>query len=937
MRGWVLYMQYNRGSQWRRWDLHIHTPETKKNDQYIGCDIEEKWNNFYKSINDYVGDGSDSRKDIVAIGITDYLSIDNYKKVITDNKLPNSIKEVFPNVEMRIIPNAKKSPVNIHFIFDPQIAESIETRFFNKLTFDAGDRKYSGARAELIELGRQHVSTANDDEAYRLGIDQFVPSLSDINEIFKNDPELREHTIIGVSNSSQDGASGITASISVNLNDGSQLTSIRQAVYRISDFIFSSNENDINYFLGRGVDDEKTVKEKCGSLKPCLHGSDAHTNDKLFEPDRERYCWIKANPTFNGLKQVLYEPEARVKISSLLPESKADYQVIDRVEIINNDFTDVPIVFNDKLTCIIGGKSTGKSLLLHNMASAIDRKQVEKKIRISQINTKEISDICVYWADGTKCCSGEKDDTHRIVYIPQTYLNRLSDENEETTEIDQIIQEIVLLDDNCKTAYIRMNTDIQEFKPELDKKIYDLLQIHAQIAELKNNKSELGTENGIKKEIEKIKLQKDIISKNCKISDEDIRLYDDAIKSVIECEEKIKKIEEEILHIEQLNSLFMSIDIDYAFSDEIMKRIIEAREALFQRASMEWKSMREDIKTVLLMKREENIIQRKNSLLVIERLETQISENDAIGKLSEQLKSEEEKLRVYNELDKQYSLKMQQYNDILNEVSNAFVKFNEFHLSYASIINRNTSNNTDGLEFSVAVPFKTEAFCTSMKGCFDKRSLKGQKEIIDFDEFKVDMLVANKIAKFINLCVEGDLHLIKGQTIENVLRNMLSDWFHTSYNVKMDNDTINEMSPGKKALVLLKLLISLADSKCPILIDQPEDDLDNRSIFDELIPFIREKKKIRQIIIVTHNANVVLGGDAEEIIVANQQGNNAPNMEKRFEYRSGAIEDDSLVFDLNGNVEKGILNEKGIQQHICDILEGGKKAFDLRKHKYSIE
>jgi hypothetical protein len=49
--------------------------------------------------------------------------------------------------------------------------------------------------------------------------------------------------------------------------------------------------------------------------------------------------------------------------------------------------------------------------------------------------------------------------------------------------------------------------------------------------------------------------------------------------------------------------------------------------------------------------------------------------------------------------------------------------------------------------------------------------------------------------------------------------------------VKMGNDSIDVMSPGKKALVLLQLLIDLADSECPILIDQPEDDLDNRSIF----------------------------------------------------------------------------------------------------------
>ena len=104
----------------------------------------------------------------------------------------------------------------------------------------------------------------------------------------------------------------------------------------------------------------------------------------------------------------------------------------------------------------------------------------------------------------------------------------------------------------------------------------------------------------------------------------------------------------------------------------------------------------------------------------------------------------------------------------------------------------------------------------------------------------------------------------------------------------MDGDTIDVMSPGKKALVLLKLLISLANSKCPILIDQPEDDLDNRSIFDDLIPFIKSKKKDRQIIVVTHNANIVLGSDAEEVIIANQNGKNSPNKEYRFEYRSGS-------------------------------------------------
>ena len=132
----------------------------------------------------------------------------------------------------------------------------------------------------------------------------------------------------------------------------------------------------------------------------------------------------------------------------------------------------------------------------------------------------------------------------------------------------------------------------------------------------------------------------------------------------------------------------------------------------------------------------------------------------------------------------------------------------------------------------------------------------------------------------------------------------------------------------------MELLISLENSKCPILIDQPEDDLDNRSIYEDLVQYIREKKRERQIIIVTHNANIVLGADAEEVIIANQSGKGTENASRRFEYRSGAIENDEIERDEQGIPLPGILNKQGIQTQICDILEGGRLAFELRKNKY---
>ena len=112
--------------------------------------------------------------------------------------------------------------------------------------------------------------------------------------------------------------------------------------------------------------------------------------------------------------------------------------------------------------------------------------------------------------------------------------------------------------------------------------------------------------------------------------------------------------------------------------------------------------------------------------------------------------------------------------------------------------------------------------------------------------------------------------------------------------------------------------------------------MDNRSIYNELVDFIRTKKVDRQIILVTHNANIVVGCDTEEVIVANQRGNNAKNNQYRFEYRTGAIEDTQPLYDETGNVINGVLYQTGIQQHICEVLEGGKEAFNVRKKKYMV-
>ena len=96
---------------------------------------------------------------------------------------------------------------------------------------------------------------------------------------------------------------------------------------------------------------------------------------------------------------------------------------------------------------------------------------------------------------------------------------------------------------------------------------------------------------------------------------------------------------------------------------------------------------------------------------------------------------------------------------------------------------------------------------------------------------------------------------------------------------------------------------------------------------------IKRKKSERQIIIVTHNANLVVGTDSENVIIANQQGQiDDISKSYRFEYVNGPIEMSFIDTSI-----KNELYSHGVREHVCDILEGGEEAFETRERKYGFK
>lgn len=915
----------NRGSEWRRWELHMHTPGTKKNDNFNGDSIEEKWSQFYADINEYVSDGENVDKAITALGVTDYLSIENYLKVKQDGIITNNIPFVFPNVELRVQPSGK-SPINMHILFNPEIDLQIDQIFFSKLKIDYNGNEYSATKSDLIRLGKSINTTFDDAKAEKEGREHFVIDFKTLKDLYKDNKILQDNTIIGVANRSGDGASSL---------QDDQYKLIRNDIYRFSNLIFSSNDNDIKYFLGLGCDDEKTLKSKIGGKKPCVHGSDAHTNVNIFEPDCKKYCWIKAEPTFDGLKQIMYEPDSRVYIGEMKPDSKLNYHTIDYVEFDDEDFSKERIYFNENLNCIIGGKSTGKSLLLNSMANAIDPIQVEDKFKYLKKDKFIIDGIKVVWKDDT--ISG-KDATNlkKIVYIPQTYLNRLSDEIEEQTEIDAMIMDVILQDGELNAKYETFNKSLKDDKIEIDKLIYDLITSSEQNKQIKDKKMEFGTFKSIESNLSLLRKKKEEISKTCSFSEEDLTAYENALtqnNNILKEIDKLKGLKNELL---LLDSLFIKKEIEIE-DEQINKTIYEEQLHELGLANTTWLSKRtliiEDIEKSIKQLTKECTKNQK----IIQKIKPNIESSEALNKLTHQIKDEEHKLYELKTLDKQQKAILQKIESLKTNISNKVATFDQKHISLANEFNIEANKNLDDLEFIVKSPFRLKALVTNIQKICNNKKIKLIASSLE------DMCVEDFDQKFflniINFVLNNDENgiLKKEYKIEDALRIIMSDWYNTTFTIKLDEDEISKMSPGKKAIVLLRLLLNLKESSCPILIDQPEDDLDNRSIFKDLVQYVRKKKTDRQIIIVTHNANIVLGCDAEEIIIANQQGADSKNESHRFEYRCGALEDMRPLRDHNNKIKKGILNETGMQQHICSILEGGKEAFNLRKNKYNTD
>lgn len=132
------------------------------------------------------------------------------------------------------------------------------------------------------------------------------------------------------------------------------------------------------------------------------------------------------------------------------------------------------------------------------------------------------------------------------------------------------------------------------------------------------------------------------------------------------------------------------------------------------------------------------------------------------------------------------------------------------------------------------------------------------------------------------------------------------------YSLLFQDTQIEQLSPGQRGALLLIFYLLVDKGRNPIILDQPEENLDNETVVSLLVAVPTEAKKNRQIIMVTHNPNLAVVCDAEQVIYSRFERANS----SKIAYTSGSIENPA------------------INSHVVNVLEGTKPAFDNRRVKY---
>jgi energy-coupling factor transporter ATP-binding protein EcfA2 len=968
-----------RGSIWRRWDLHVHTPDSFENN-FGGWDA-------------YLA-AARAVKDVSALGVTDYFFIDGYRK-LRELRAAGDLSNfelILPNIELRLgtfVPKrsdgSQLKRLNFHVIFSDELSpDVIEQQFIQALHFqieghpedERGTRNVT--RQAIEEAGRlvkKHQATFAGDTDFVAGCKVITFDLTEALKVLQKNCFTGKY-ILFLASENWD-----------QIAWGGQDYLVRKNLLQTSHGLFCGQRNTIDWCLGRHggeMSAEKFIQE-FGALKPCIYGSDAHTVDKLCRPDDDKFCWIKADVTFEGLRQIIYEPADRVYIGPTPPIFYDHARVIRSVIVSNADgwFDEVEIPLNPGLVSIIGQKGSGKSALAELIAHAADSWETDEAGSFIRRAGPLINDLSMRlkWLDDTETnarLGDEQIGEKRVRYLSQKFVDRLCTDDHIGTELIHEIEAVIFA---CTDPTETLNaSDFRELRAirteairaEAERLREDVIRLIREECSLMDNSKKLGDkkariknlqdeETGLVKQMPKAatpeeqRAQAQLLLRRTALAalQQAVAADKQRIQKASDIRTRVSAFNAQIgRFVQEINALLNEAGVPQvdraafwpAFPGDTEGPLARRTEALQASIAKQEGALERPVEGTI------NWLQSQITSLTVQesadkarqdRIRTIQTRIAAIGTEVARLRNEVAQIEG-PEKDRRAAAYEERVGAYVGYFGNLRLEHEALEELYAPVkkklTERSASTQEQDLEFSIRWEADIDKWLQRGSALFDQRKTlpygtfqaltKAARDILmpawtSGDPEKIRPAHEVFSAEFRKRDPRPREYLRTDANHKDLIEWLYEvDHIQLNYGLKYNGVDLAKLSPGTKGIVLLILYLGMdtVDTR-PLIVDQPDENLDNESIYKLLTRYFKEAKTRRQIILITHNPNLVVNADSEQVIIANcaRRANDLPHIT----YKSGALENTGP-------------NGTGIREQACRILEGGSDAFRKREQRYSL-
>lgn len=929
-------MQDFRGARWYKCDLHLHTTASK-------CFVDKN-----VTAVQWVDRAIEQGLDCVAV--TDHNSPLGIKAIQEASQGKNLT--VFPGVEI----TCDTSKIHLLILFDPSKGEEDIKSFLSKCDIE---HNVYGEQEATTTKSVFEVADIATNKCDALIIPAHIDEFAGINSLSHQNLEKFY---------SRNDINAVQV-VHKTFNDNEYTnTTISQIVPYLNDY-YSSPTPKIDdakakeWFSAVSLANKKELSVLTFSDNP--HAPKNSKHGLYGIGTRFTYIKMDENPTLEGLRQAFLLPSHRIvndfNSSSTITEKPEFW--IKSITITDTSLTGkepFKVNFNPQLNTIIGGRGSGKSSILRFIRGVFNR--TNNLESFTELITEHNNFYKTTELQGIESIGVFNDaSTIEIEFIRKEFLYKVkaSSINSSTNQFIEIHR----LDDDVWTEIEDKEfLNFLEFEQYSQKQIFEIsknpnalldrIDINVEeINELKD-KREVTKENYLKscstirayqvKLKSRLKLKTDIDDLKKKLETLDKAGIKDLMSEKKVFEEEEKLLDNYKIHIDNLVTQLGAFKEDFKikqpdinlisndYKDELEGVLSEANEELIERAK-EFETL---ISSLLKVKSdlESKIVSSK----------WKQSYSDAISNYDKKKADLESEgvvnIDEYEEISKEIETKTLELAelDIINENKRSeLVQREKYQTEFIQLCKNITAerkafiqeNITDNKIRVKINPFKNETnFELQIRRIIGKET-KYEDDFIKLKELcfrgQVEVLIKNIKKEFRSNYYDDKFELVGGR-FKNAVRSitdagmdelelfMPEDEVVVEYKPENSDSfkSLSTASAGQKTTAILTFLLSFGS--IPLLLDQPEDDLDNRLVYDLIVDRLKVAKDNRQIIVVTHNANIPVNGDAEYII----------SMDSESQYTS--------------ILHSGTVEREEIKKEICDVMEGSEKAFKMRSDRYKV-